>query len=100
MADQMAVLRCGCSRKMSNPRIDPSHRIGDIGAVHGDFIPDKKILCDIFLDPFAKSDLLLNRPSPVAHLPYLRRGFLSGPCERRGREKENEESDQKAHAQY
>jgi hypothetical protein len=85
---------------MGYPRIDPSDRVGDIRTVHGKFIPDKEILCDVFLHPFAKSELLLDRPSTVAHLPYLQRGFLSGSCKRQGREKENEESDQKAHAQY
>jgi hypothetical protein len=93
MADQLSILRCGCGRKMGNPRIDPSHRIRNIGTIHGDFMPDKEIFCDVFLHPFAKSNLLLDRPPTVAHLPYLERGFLSGPCERQGREKEKEESD-------
>jgi hypothetical protein len=97
VADQMAVLCGNCSREMSHPCIDPSNRIRDIGAVHGEFIPDKEILCDIFLHPFAKPEFLLNRPSTIPHLPYLRRGFLHGSCERKGCEEECEDSDQEPH---
>jgi hypothetical protein len=100
MADQLSVLRRGGGRKMGNPWIDPSHRIGDIRTIHGDFMPDKEIFCDIFLHPFAKSDLLLDSPSTVPHFPYLQWGFLKGSCERLGWEKENEESYQEAHGQY
>jgi hypothetical protein len=71
VADQMAVLRCGCSREMGDPCIDPSNRIGDIGAVHGEFIPDEEILCDIFLHPFAESEFFFNSPSAVPDFPYL-----------------------------
>jgi hypothetical protein len=56
---------------MGDPCIDPSNRIGDIGAVHGEFIPDEEILCDIFLHPFAESEFFFNSPSAVPDFPYL-----------------------------
>jgi hypothetical protein len=82
---------------VGDPRIDPSDGIRNICTVNRNFIVDKKILGDIFLYPFPISNLLLNGPSAVPHLPYLKRRFLHGFCERGDREEEDEESYQKAH---
>jgi hypothetical protein len=82
---------------VGDPRIDPSDGIRNICTVNRNFIADKKILGDIFLYPFPISNLLLNGPSTVLHLPYLKRRFLDAPCEGWDREEEDEESYQKAH---
>jgi hypothetical protein len=76
---------------VSDSCIDPSHGIGDIGAINGNFISDKEILGDIFLHPFAKSNFFFNRPSTVSHLPNLERGFLERLTERGGGEEEKKQ---------
>jgi hypothetical protein len=78
--------------------VDPSHRIGDIRTVNGDFITDKEILRDIFLHPFTESVLLLDGPSTISHFPYLKRRFLHALCEGWDGEEEDEEGYQKPHS--
>lgn len=88
VADQFIILRCGCRWEVGNPCIDPPDGIRDICAIDGDLIADEKILCDILLNPFAKSLLLLNGPLPVAHIPDLMGRFMDRLAERRCREKD------------
>jgi hypothetical protein len=74
---------------MDDPSIDPPDGIGNICTIDGDLITDEEIFCYIFLDPFAITALFLNRPSLLAHFPYLKGGFFD--CLTVGRDTEQRE---------
>jgi hypothetical protein len=80
-----------------DPCVDPSHGIGDISAVNRNFVPDEEILRDIFLHPFAKLGLLVNGPSAVSHLPYLKWGFIGRLTEGWSGKKDEEEENEEIH---
>jgi len=83
------VILCGRRRrKMSNPGINPSHRIGNICTVYRNFMTDEKIFRDIFFNPFPKLMFLFNRPLTIIHLPDLKGGFLDCLAEGRSGEKD------------
>jgi len=97
MADELSVLGCSGGGKMGDARINPSNRIGDIGAIHGDLITNKEILRHVFPHPFAKLKLLFSGPSAIPYFPYLKRGFLRSIREGESRKEENEKSHDEAH---
>jgi hypothetical protein len=88
VADPFVVFCGSSSREMGDPCIDPSDGIRDICAIDGDMIAHKEIFCQILLDPFGISIFFLNGPSPVTHLPELKRRFICRLAERWGRKED------------
>jgi hypothetical protein len=78
VADQFSIFCCGGCREMGDPRVDPSYSVRNICAINGKLVAYKKILVKVLLDPFAILDLLLNGPTAVSDLPYLKWKFLHG----------------------
>jgi hypothetical protein len=88
VADQFIILCRRGSREMGDPCIDPSDGIRDICAIDGDMIADEEIFRNILLNPLPILIFLLNGPSPVTHLPDLKRRFSRRLAERRGRKED------------
>jgi hypothetical protein len=72
VADQFSIFCGGGRREVGDPRVDPSHSIRNICAINRNLVANKKILVKVLFDPFAIMDFLLNGPTTVSDLPYLK----------------------------
>jgi hypothetical protein len=75
VADESAVRRGRCSRKMGDSGIDPSDRIDGIGTICGDPVTDEKIFRNRLLHPFFEPTLFFDCPPAIPDFPDWIRGL-------------------------